>query len=160
MRTGIGFNGVRRRQKIMLRYGQEKHRANRLREAEGEMTRIFGDADNLVSTGRFVLRTAEIFSDGIFISEELSRKRFVDDGDTPRRGRILIGDAASAKNRISDDLKVASRDTIERSRVVFFGSGSRMPIDPDATTPTVAAERRVQAKSDGRHSWDARERIV
>ena len=125
--------------KVMLRFRQKEERANRLVEIEGQIAGVFGNAHNFVLAGLLPFRTAEVFSDRIFLLEKLARKRLIDDCHVPRSRRILLGDAASSDDRISDDVKVSRRDSIPGSEVVVVGSGSGMSIHPDAATPIVAA---------------------
>ena len=63
------------RRKVVLRFGQKKERTNRLVEFESQIAGVFGDAHNLVFALRSDIVLAEVFSDGIFILEEFSRKR-------------------------------------------------------------------------------------
>ena len=118
-----------------LRFGQKEERANRLVEIEGQIARIFGDAYDFVLAAGSDAVAAEVLSDRIFILEKLPRKRLIDDCHVPRSRRILLGDAAPSDDRISDDVKVSRCDSIPGSRVVVLGSGSGMPIHPDASCP-------------------------
>ena len=122
-----------------MRFGQKEERANRLVEIEGQIARIFRNADDLVIHGSHSSVRAEVLSNRIFILEKLPRKRLIDDCHVPRSRRILLGDAAPSEDRISDDVKVSRRDSIPGSEVVVLGPGSGMSIHPDAGAPTVAA---------------------
>ena len=82
-----------------------------------------------------------MLSERIFIPEKLPRKRLIDDRHVPRSRRVLLRDTASSQDRISDDVKVSRRNSIQRGVVVIPGTGRRMPIHPDATAPIAAAQR-------------------
>ena len=63
--------------------------------------------------------TAEVFANGIFVSEKCSRERLINDGDASRARRILLGDAAPSDDGSPDDVKVARGHSIPRSGVVI-----------------------------------------
>ena len=110
--------------------GKKEERTNRLVEIEVQIARVFGNAHDFELAAGSGYHAAEMFADRIFVLEKLLRKRFVDDSHVPRSRRILLGDAASSIDRISDDVKVSRRNAIPDGEVVIF-----RPAEPDAHPP-------------------------
>ena len=69
--------------------------------------RIFGDPDDFEVSRVLLVQISEVFSDRVFVFEELLGKRLVDHGDVSRSGRVLFGNRAALHDLGADALKVA-----------------------------------------------------
>src|ERR1700677_288378 len=76
-----------------LRGGEEKGGRNLSRRTA--ILRILGDANDFKVSRIFLTEISEMFSDRVFIFEELLRECLVDDGDVARGGSILLGNRAA-----------------------------------------------------------------
>jgi len=123
---------------------------------EGEVSGVFSYTDQFVSAAVIRLR-AEVLANRIFVLEELSRKRFIDDCYFSRTRELAVS-SSELPRPLNDgspgDIKVSRRNSIPRSRVVIFRPRSRMSVHPNASTPTVT-HRRVLTESDGRYARNA-----
>ena len=63
------------------------------------------DAHNLEGAGILLVEDAEVAADWIFFGKELLHECLVDDGHFLRRRGVLLGEAASAENRLAHGLK-------------------------------------------------------
>ena len=112
--------------------------------AESAIVGVGDHADNL-PRGLFKLRPHrmpdhDLLADRIFLGEELLGQRFVDEGDTRRSGRVLIGEFAAAQDGDSEQLVVVGRGA----------HPSRLPADPWTDRPAVHdGERETELTLDG-----------
>src|SRR5206468_9305655 len=97
---------------VGLCFGQEEERAIRL--IEGEVSGIFSYTHHSVFAAVIRLR-AEVLANRIFVLEEPSRKRFIDDCYFSRTRRILFGDPSPSNDASPDDINVSRRNSVPRS---------------------------------------------
>src|SRR6059058_821488 len=96
----------------MLRQGHEEHRASRFLRLS-----VFGVADHTDNAERSSVGgniDAEVLVDWIFFREKSSNECFVHDRDRSRLVRIGLRESAPAKDGLTDGLKVARADAIQR----------------------------------------------
>src|SRR5690348_6664131 len=96
----------------MLCFGQKEEGADRLADAKTQIAGIFRDADNFVLARPSQFQPAEMLSDRVFVPEEPPRKRFIDHRHVLRSRSILLQDAPSPNDGISDRLKVSCSNPI------------------------------------------------
>src|SRR5215468_2999853 len=97
----------------MLGFRKKEHWGNRLAEVPWKINGIFGNPYDLV-VARPQAVSAEVLSERIFIPEKFLRKGLIDDRHAPRSRRVLFGDTASSKDRVSDHVEVSGGNSIQR----------------------------------------------
>ena len=143
----------------VLGLGQEEHGRNFAGRVP--VMRILGDADDFKASSIFLIQIAKVFSDRVFIFEELLGKCLIDDGYFPGSGSVLLGDGAAFHYFGSNALKVAVGDP-EPGGLILTAARRRwrLPFDVNGLTPIIAFHRRVEAKAHALHARNCRQIVT